>query len=71
MAKKSMIARDVKRKRLVERYSAKRKKLLNQFIKQDHQIILTAISEDLPIIKLLENHKYFEKYTDKLTKFNL
>ena len=29
--------------------------LLEQFIKQDHQIILTAISEDLPIIKLLEN----------------
>ncbi len=31
MAKKSMIARDVKRKKLVERYSAKRKKLLDQF----------------------------------------
>ena len=31
MAKKSMIARDVKRKKLVERYAAKRKKLLDQF----------------------------------------
>ena len=47
------------------------KELLDQFIKQDHQIILTAISEDLPIIKLLEDHKICEKYKDKFTKFNL
>ena len=31
MAKKSMIARDVKRKKLVERYSAKRKTLIDAF----------------------------------------
>ena len=31
MAKKSMIARDVKRKKLVERFAAKRKSLLDQF----------------------------------------
>ena len=31
MAKKSMIARDVKRKKLVERYASKRKSLLDQF----------------------------------------
>ncbi len=31
MAKKSMIARDVKRKKLVERYASKRKDLLEQF----------------------------------------
>ena len=31
MAKKSMIAREVKRKKLVKRYAAKRKALLEQF----------------------------------------
>ena len=31
MAKKSMIARDVKRKKLVQKYAAKRKSLLNEF----------------------------------------
>ena len=31
MAKKSMIARDVKRKKLVERYAAKRKTLIDAF----------------------------------------
>ena len=31
MAKKSMIAREVKRKKLVEKYSAKRKSLLDEF----------------------------------------
>ncbi len=31
MAKKSMIARDIKRKKLVERYASKRKNLLDQF----------------------------------------
>jgi small subunit ribosomal protein S14 len=31
MAKKSMIARDVKRKKLVERYAAKRKSLIDAF----------------------------------------
>ncbi len=31
MAKKSMIARDVKRKKIVERYTAKRKALLDSF----------------------------------------
>jgi small subunit ribosomal protein S14 len=31
MAKKSMIAREVKRKKLVQKYAAKRKSLLDEF----------------------------------------
>jgi len=37
MAKKSMIARDVKRKKLVEKYAAKREELKEQFVTASSQ----------------------------------
>lgn len=37
MAKKSMIARDVKRKKIVEKYAEKRQALLEEFAKAENQ----------------------------------
>ncbi len=37
MAKKSMVARDVKRKKLVEKYAQKREELKEQFVKASTQ----------------------------------
>ena len=66
MAKKSMIAREVKRKKLVKKYAAKRKSLLDEFnAAKDPMERFKVFQETLHLIELgidvglLENQEVF------------
>ena len=47
MAKKSMIQRELKRKRLVEKYSKKRNEILNQLKKADSLDEIFALNQKI------------------------
>ena len=52
MAKKSMIAREVKRKKLVKKYAAKRKSLLDEF---------NAAKDPMERLRYIERFKGFQE----------